>query len=143
MHGGAQVPGAGPPAEVHVYVLPPVGHGSYSLMCYPRRLGDTTIYFTTQGNHPTNGRAREIVWIPHGLGAGQQLTIREKGWSPGKGNFQAIAPIHAPTPFQHSGPPVRGPHPHRSVTWAYDVILSDANEVLAVCDPVVVIIEDP
>lgn len=143
MANGAIAPGPGPPAEVHIFVLPPVAGGKHSLLCYPRRSGDTAIFYTSQGNNPTAGRSREVMWIPHGLGAGQMLTIREKATSPGRGHFAGVAPIHNPTPFQLSGPPARGPAPARQVCWAYDVILSDATGVLATCDPEVIIVEDP
>jgi len=138
----APVPlGPGPPAEVHIYILPAV-NGRHALLCYPRRSGDTAIFYTVPGNMPTAGRAREINFIPHGLNSGQMLTIREKGSSPGKGHFRTMT-IPAPTPFLLSGPPGKGPNPDRQVCWAYDVILSDASGVLATCDPEVIIVEDP
>lgn len=137
-------PGPGPPAEVYIFVLPPVAGGCHSLMHYPRRKADSCVYYTTQGNNPTPGRAREVMWIPSGLERGQTLTISEKAVSAGKGHFAGL-PISIPagTPYRMSGPLAKGPAPARHVTWSYEIILSDATGVLARLDPDIIIIEDP
>jgi hypothetical protein len=132
-----------PPAEVFIYVLPKVGdHGRHSLMVYPRRLGDTRVYYTAPGLKETPSMPREILWIPSGLGANQVLTISEKANSRSKGNFGPIPPIHSHTPMQLSGPVVRGPG-HAPAIWSYEIRLSDANGELASLDPDIVIVPDP
>lgn len=134
---------AAPPAEVFIFVLPPVEHGRYSLMCFPRRLGDTRVYYTGPGltaQHPSG--PREVLWIPSGLRAGQVLTIAEKANSRSKGNFGHIPPIHSHTPMQLSGPVLRGPG-HAPAIWSYEIRLSDATGELASLDPDVVLVPDP
>jgi hypothetical protein len=135
--------GPGPPAEVYIYVLPPVAGGGYSLMVYPRRAGDTCVYHTPQGQNPTAGRSREILWIPSGLRSGQMLQIAEKGSSPGKGHFQPIPPMNTATPYMQSGPVLKGPGQGRQVTWSYEIRLTDGTGQLACLDPDVIIITDP
>lgn len=137
-------PGVGPPSEVTLIVLPAVPGGQYSLICHPRRRGDTSIFHTSQGHVPTAGKAREVMWIPSGLQRGQTLTIDEKATSVSKGHFAGL-PFTIPwgMPYKLSGPAVKGPAPARQVAWSYDVILRDASGVLAQIDPEVIIIDDP
>jgi len=136
-------PSVGPPAEVYIYVLPPASGGRHSLLCYPRRRGDTRVYFTYQGQQPTPGRAREVMWVPSGLLPGHALLIQEKAASPSRGHFPGQPFRILPgQPFKLSGPATKGPgDPHES-TWEYEIVLSDATGVLAHLDPDVVIIKD-
>lgn len=145
MSGGPpMLPPVGPPAEVYIYVLPPAAGGRYSLFTYPRRAGDTTIAFTRQGNNPTPGKAREVVWATSGMRGGQIITIQEKGSSQIKGAFHGLPfTIHSSQPIKNSGPPLRGPSVGREGAWAYEVVLSDNTGTLARLDPEIIIIEDP
>ncbi len=137
-------PPVGPPAEVYVYVLPSVPGGCPSLLCYPRRRGDTKIYFTHQGQQPTPGKAREVMWISSGLVPGQAISIQEKATSPSKGHFPGQQFRILPgQPFRLSGPATKGPQHVRDSMWEYEIILSDATGILARLDPPVVIIDDP
>ena len=134
----------GPPAEVYIYVLPPASGGCHSLGCYPRRKGDTKIYFTRPGCQPTPGRAREVMWIPSGLLPGQALLIQEKITSPSRGHFPGQPFRILPgQPFKLSGPAFKGPQHGRDSTWVYEIILSDASGVLARLDPPIDIPDDP
>ena len=131
-------------AEVYIYVLLPIGpHGRYSLMCHPRRRGDTCVYFTRPERrvHETPGRAREVLWIPVGLGRGQTLTISEKAGSQGRGHFRETV-IQHPTPFQRA-PLQKMPDRDEVVVWSYSIALSDNRGVLAYIDPDVVLVPDP
>src|SRR5262245_3445912 len=75
----------GPPANVYLYVLPGTSGGPPSLLAYPRRKGDTAIFYTRPGMNPTPGRAREAMWVASGLVPGQILVIQEKASSAAKG----------------------------------------------------------
>ena len=112
-------------------------------MCYPRRRGDTKIYFTHQGCQPTPGKAREVMWISSGLVPGQALSIQEKATSASKGHFPGQTFRILPgQPFRLSGPATKGPQHARESTWEYEIILSDATGVLARLDPQIIIIDD-
>jgi len=142
-NGGA--PSPGPPAEVLIFVLPPAGPGGqYSLAHYPRRKGDTKIFYTPQGQSGNSGKPREVKWIPCNLGPGQQLFIVEKADSPGQGHFGPAAPVQPGQSHRMSGPALHGPPTGGpDETWSYEVILRVGNTFAARLDPDVVISPDP
>ncbi|MGH7730647.1 MAG: hypothetical protein ACRENJ_05280 [Candidatus Eiseniibacteriota bacterium] len=84
------------------------------------------------------------MWIASGLSPGQILVLREKVESPHRGIFpNQPYTIHFGQPYVPSGPPVKGQQHPRDCTWAYEILLSDANGVLARLDPEVEIKDDP
>ena len=131
---------------VKVTVHPPVHGGRWALSYFPRRSGDTKIYFTPDGEERTPNRPREVTWEVIGLQAGQTLEIHPKSTSTRKhrlaGHPFKITPT---TGSGRSGEAVAGPGQRpREDGWAYDVILKHASGLeLARLDPDIIIIEDP
>jgi len=143
-NGAPQQLPVGPPADVLIVVLPGVPGGRPSLLCYPRRRGDTKIFFTRQGNTPTPGLGRQVMWSVSGLLPGHMLTLREKAGSPDCGLFpNQPYTINHGQPYLPSGSPMKDSRHGRDSTWAYEIILSGPGGVLASLDPDVEIKDDP
>ena len=131
---------------VKITVHPPVQGGRWALSYFPRRSGDTKIYFTPQGKPRTPNLPREVEWDVNGLQAGQTLEIHPKSTSTCKQRLVDHPYKMKPTSSKgRSGEAVAGPDPRPDKDgWAYDVILKHASGLeLARLDPEIIIIEDP
>lgn len=138
-------PPIGPPANVNIYILPAIqGRGRTSLMIYPRRRGDSQVFHTRQGNNPTPGKSREVMWVASGMVPGQVLHIQEKANSQDKGLFpNQPFTIYPHQPWAASGPTSKGPQHGRDSLWCYEIVLSDAAGEVARLDPEVEVKDDP
>jgi hypothetical protein len=113
-------------------------------LVYPRRKGDTRVFHTRGGNNPTAGKSREVMWVASGLVPGHVLQLREKATSPDKGMFpNQPFTIYPHQPWVSSGPTVKGVQHGRDSVWCYEVVLSDANGIVASLDPDVEVKDDP
>jgi len=139
--------GAARTTAIHLAVIPnPVmdPQRPYLLEIYPRRYGDTLVYFERNhgGKPPSKCKPREVLWLAYDIPQGYCIRI-----TPKPGSTTALSAPADLTPVHDSEKtrPTDGPGPvDLDLRWAYKAELIDSQgNVSDTVDPEVIIKNDP